>query len=97
VLQSNGTYGYEDDITALKREMKEELDLDIEVHNQIIKKDYGHLNVTLYNVSHEGEPKLTVHTEFKWVTLEELETVHPTVISYQDVVPAIKEHFFKEN
>lgn len=95
VQNEDGTQCYEDDVTALKREMLEELDLNVEVKEKIIKKDYGHLNVTLYNVKHKGEPKLTVHKEFKWVTLEELPSIRPTVIKYKDVIPKIKE-FFKE-
>ncbi len=63
---------------TLKREFLEELDLAIEVeglihsHFFINKETRYHLKAYLVHLSSPFKPRLTVHTELRWVSLNEL-------------------------
>jgi len=63
---------------TLKREFLEELDLAIEVeglihsHYFINKETRYHLKAYLVHLSATFKPRLTVHTELRWVSLNEL-------------------------
>ena len=63
---------------TLKREFLEELDLAIEVeglvhtHDFINKETVYHLKAYLVHLSSPFKPRLTVHTELRWVSPDEL-------------------------
>ena len=63
---------------TLKREFLEELELDIEVgpllhaHDFVNKGTLYHQKAYLISCIKEKEPKLSVHTTYRWVTKEEL-------------------------
>lgn len=73
---------------ALVREYKEELDLDIVVGEKIFEHDFVnndtlyHLYVYLISVPNEHALPKIFHTDFKWVSIEEL--------SSYDMVPSDK-------
>lgn len=64
----------EDPITALKREIKEELDLTIKVNKFITTSEYDYpfakINLSTYlcQVEPNQLPKLKEHTEIRWLT-----------------------------
>ena len=66
---------------TLKREFQEELELDIEVgsllhtHDFINKGTLYHQKAYLITCNGAQEPKLIVHTTYRWVTLEELQSL----------------------
>ena len=63
---------------TLKREFQEELELDIEVgpllhtHDFVNKGTLYHQKAYVVSCTHIQEPKLSVHTTFRWVSKEEL-------------------------
>lgn len=62
---------------ALKREIKEELDLDIEVYEQVTEKVHHYPDKDINLISFKckiisGELKLIEHEEYKWVLPEEM-------------------------
>lgn len=66
---------------ALKREIKEELKVDINVAEELFKKttyvyDFGRVHLATYICDHlEGTPILTEHRAIKWLKIEELKNV----------------------
>ena len=68
----------ENEEETLKREFQEELVLDIEVghllhaHDFVNKGTLYHQKAYLISCNTEQEPKLSVHTTYRWVTKEEL-------------------------
>ncbi len=64
---------------TLKREYREELDLEIEVdalvhtHDFTNKQTRYHLKAYLVHLDGPFRPRLSVHTEIRWVSLAELE------------------------
>lgn len=66
---------------TLIREFKEELHLDITVGELVHSHDFEnkgtlyHLKAHLVSCSQEQEPALSVHTSWRWATLEELTTL----------------------
>ncbi|NEZ58734.1 A/G-specific adenine glycosylase [Adonisia turfae] len=80
---------------CVKREIKEELDIDIEVNDRLITVDhaYSHFKVTLnvFNCTHiSGEPKPIECDEIKWVTLDEIDS-YPFPKANGQIIDAIKE------
>lgn len=64
---------------CLKREIMEELNLDIDVlecmGNTIYKYETGEINLLAYKaIIISGEIKLNVHNDARWVTIDELES-----------------------
>ena len=62
---------------ALARECREELDADVragEVFMQLVH-EYPDLTVelTLFNATMEGEPRLLEHNDIRWITVEEID------------------------
>lgn len=64
---------------CLKRECKEELNIDISVGSEICSNEYTYPDITV--VLHfmlsgivSGEPELIEHTELKWVAKDELDS-----------------------
>jgi len=68
----------ESEVETLKREFQEELELDIEVglllhaHDFKNKGTLYHQKAYAISCSQSQEPKLSVHTTYRWVTKEEL-------------------------
>lgn len=63
---------------ALKRELKEELDLEITVHDLVKSIEDVHssgvITISYYNVTvNSGSYTLTAHEQIKWVPLEQLD------------------------
>ena len=63
---------------ALKREIKEELELDINISSYLTTIDYDysdfHLKMHCFLCSiYDGQLSLTVHNDAKWLSLEELD------------------------
>ncbi|MEM1254349.1 MAG: A/G-specific adenine glycosylase [Cyanobacteria bacterium P01_H01_bin.21] len=79
---------------CVRREIKEELDIEIEVNDPLIVIDhtYSHFKVTLnvFNCSHiSGEPKPLECDEIKWVTLDEIAS-YPFPKANSQIIDAIK-------
>lgn len=65
---------------AVIREIKEELDVEIKVEEQVytVEYDYPHFHLTMpcfFAEVVEGDIKLLEHAQFKWLTKETLDTV----------------------
>ena len=80
---------------TLKREFLEELDLAIEVeglihsHYFINKETRYHLKAYLVHLSSPFKPRLTVHTELRWVSLNELKE-YAMAPSDQEIVSTLR-------
>jgi len=80
---------------TLKREFLEELDLAIEVeglihsHFFINKEMRYHLKAYLVHLSSPFKPRLTVHTELRWVSLNELKE-YAMAPSDQEIVSTLR-------
>ena len=80
---------------TLKREFLEELDLAIEVeglihsHFFINKETRYHLKAYLVHLSSPFKPRLTVHTELRWVSLNELKE-YAMAPSDQEIVSTLR-------
>ncbi|WP_293769693.1 (deoxy)nucleoside triphosphate pyrophosphohydrolase [uncultured Corynebacterium sp.] len=66
--------------TALKRELREELLVDATVGEQVARTEYEYdfgvvILTTFYCVITDGTPRLTDHSEIRWLRPEELFTV----------------------
>ncbi len=80
---------------CVKREIKEELDIEIEVGDRLvtIEHAYTHFKVTLnvFNCKHlSGDPQPLESDEVKWVTLEEIDQ-YPFPKANSQIIEAIKE------
>ena len=85
---------------CVKREIKEELDIEIEVGTKLvtIEHAYSHFKVTLnvFNCTHlSGEPKLLECDEIRWVTLDEIEE-YPFPKANSQIIEALREQANKE-
>ena len=65
---------------ALIREIKEELELDIKILNYLTTVDYDYPNFHLTMHCYicgicDGELRLNVHNDAKWITLEDLDSL----------------------
>lgn len=62
---------------ALARECKEELNLDITVHEEfcVVMHEYPDITVrlTVFNATANGEPQLLEHNALKWITADEID------------------------
>ena len=61
---------------ALKRELREELGIDVEVQEQVAEVSYAYpeltVHLTLYGaVIVSGEPQLLEHNDLRWIALDE--------------------------
>ena len=79
---------------CVKREIKEELDIEIEVGSRLvtIEHAYTHFKVTLnvFNCKHlSGDPKPLESDEVKWVTLDEIDQ-YPFPKANSQIIDAIK-------
>ncbi len=80
---------------CVKREIKEELDIEIEVGDRLITIEhaYTHFKVTLnvFNCKHlSGDPQPLESDEVKWVTLDEIDQ-YPFPKANSQIIEAIKE------
>lgn len=62
---------------ALKRECREELDIEIKVNDVFAETDHVYpditIHLTLFNAElSDGEPKLNVHVDMKWISPEDI-------------------------
>lgn len=79
---------------CIKREIKEEIDLEIEVNDLLITVDhaYTHFRVTLqvYNCRYlSGEPRPIECDEIRWVTIDEIEQ-YPFPKANLEIIKALK-------
>lgn len=79
---------------CVKREIKEELDIEIEVESHLITIEhaYTHFKVTLnvFNCKHlSGDPKPLESDEVKWVTLDEIDQ-YPFPKANSQIIDAMK-------
>lgn len=86
---------------CVRREIKEELDIEIEVNDRLITVNhaYSHFKVTLnvFNCTHlSGEPKPIECDEIKWVTLDEIDS-YPFPKANGQIIDAIKERAMENN
>ena len=62
---------------ALARECKEELNLDITVHEEfcVVMHEYPDITVrlTVFNATANGKPQLLEHNALKWITADEID------------------------
>ncbi|WP_271253984.1 8-oxo-dGTP diphosphatase MutT [Pseudanabaena sp. Chao 1811] len=84
----------EDAAACIKRELQEELAIEVEVGNHLITVDheYETLKVSLivHHCTHiSGEPKMIASSEIRWVTIDELDTYQLPAANYE-IVQALK-------
>ena len=84
----------EDAIACIKRELREELAIEVEVGDHLITIDheYETLRVSLivHHCTHiSGEPQTIACSEIRWVTVEELDNYQLPAANYQ-IVTALK-------
>ena len=64
---------------ALRRELREELALEVRVGEEVTRVEYDypkfHLSMLLYLCTPEGEPTLKEHSAARWLSKDELEAV----------------------
>ena len=64
---------------ALRRELREELALEVRVGEEVTRVEYDypkfHLSMHLFLCIPEGEPTLREHSAARWLSKDELETV----------------------
>ena len=64
---------------ALRRELREELALEVKVGEEVARVEYDypkfHLSMRLYLCTPEGEPTLREHSAARWLSKDELEAV----------------------
>ena len=81
---------------ALRRELREELSLEIRVGEEVARVEYDypkfHLSMRLYLCEPLGEPVLKEHTAARWLNADELESVR-WLPADRDVIPLIPSLF----
>jgi len=64
---------------ALRRELREELALEVRVGEEVTRVEYDypkfHLSMRLYLCTPDGEPTLKEHSAARWLSKDELEAV----------------------
>ena len=64
---------------ALRRELREELALEVRVGEEVARVEYDypkfHLSMRLYLCTPEGEPTLREHSAARWLSRDELDAV----------------------
>ena len=72
----------ESDYDAIKREWKEELDIEIFPYYNIPEREIDGVMVYPYIIKYEsGKPKLNVHQKVRWITFNEINDYDLTSIS----------------
>ena len=85
---------HEDAATCIKRELLEELAINIEVGDHLITVDHEYQTLKVSLIVHHcihvsGEPQAIACSEFLWVTVNDLETYQLPAANYQ-IVQALK-------
>ncbi len=83
---------------ALKREMKEELGIDVEVGELISLNDVEHMGKNFKVYLYEcqvigGKFKLTAHIEVVYRTLDEILKLNNVMPSFRSLIPFLKEKY----
>jgi mutator protein MutT len=84
----------EDAAACIKRELLEELAITVEVGDRLITIDHEYqtlrVNLIVHHCLHvAGEPQAIACSEFRWVTIDELDTYQLPAANYQ-IVQALK-------
>jgi mutator protein MutT len=79
---------------CIKRELQEELAIDVEVGDHLITVDHEYETLKVSLIVHHcihvsGEPQAIASTEIRWVTIDELDTYQLPAANYQ-IVEALK-------
>jgi len=84
----------EDAAACIKREVQEELAIEVEVGDHLITIDHEYETLKVSLIVHHcqhiaGEPQAIACSEIRWVTVDELETFQLPAANYQ-IVQALK-------
>ncbi|MBD2316609.1 8-oxo-dGTP diphosphatase MutT [Phormidium tenue] len=87
--------GHETATDCIKRELQEELAIDVEVGDHLITVDFEYETLRVSLIVHHcmhisGEPQAIACSEIRWVTVDELDTYQLPAANYQ-IVHALKE------
>jgi mutator protein MutT len=87
--------GHETAADCIKRELQEELAIDVEVGDHLITVDFEYetlrVSLIVHHCTHiSGEPQAIACSEIRWVTVDELDTYQLPAANYQ-IVQALKE------
>lgn len=85
----------EDVATCIKRELQEELAIEVDVGEHLITVDHEYetlrVSLVVHHCNHiSGEPKPIASSEIRWVTIEELDTYQLPAANYE-IVRALKD------
>ena len=88
--------GQETAADCIKRELQEELAIEVEVGDHLITVDFEYETLRVSLVVHHcihisGEPQLLACSEIRWVAIEELDSYQLPAANYQ-IVQALKEN-----
>ncbi|MEI6065429.1 MAG: 8-oxo-dGTP diphosphatase MutT, partial [Pseudanabaena sp. ELA748] len=88
--------GQETVADCIKRELQEELAIEVEVGDHLITVDFEYETLRVSLVVHHcihisGEPQLLACSEIRWVAIEELDNYQLPAANYQ-IVQALKEN-----
>jgi mutator protein MutT len=91
----------EDAAACIKRELQEELAIEVEVGDRLITVDHEYETLRVSLVVHHcihlsGEPQMNACSEFCWVTVDELDSYQLPAANYQ-IVQALKENVLKSS
>jgi len=84
----------EDAIACIKRELKEELEIDVEVGDHLITIDHEYETLKVSLIVHQcihvsGEPQAIACSEIRWVRVDELDSYQLPAANYQ-IVQALR-------
>ncbi len=84
----------EDAIACIKRELKEELEIDVEVGNHLITINHEYETLKVSLIVHQcihlsGEPQAIACSEIRWVRVDELDSYQLPAANYQ-IVQALR-------
>jgi len=84
----------EDTIACIKRELQEELEINVEVGAHLISVDHEYETLKVSLIVHQcvhvyGEPKAIACSEIRWVRVDELDRYQLPAANYQ-IVQALK-------
>jgi mutator protein MutT len=87
--------GHESAADCIKRELQEELAIDVEVGDHLITVDFEYetlrVSLIVHHCTHiSGEPQAIACSEIRWVTVEELDTYQLPAANYQ-IVQALRQ------
>ena len=88
--------GHETAAECIKRELQEELAIDVEVGDHLITVDFEYETLRVSLIVHHcrhisGEPQTLACSEICWVTVDELDSYQLPAANYQ-IVQALKEN-----